>query len=80
VDDKLSVWEQIIEVANKLFVYTDNRQWKKLLDEVFTGSVLFDMSSAGGGDPVTISAKEVCDKWEKGFEGIDAVHHQAEII
>ena len=77
MNDNFSVREQIIEVANKLFVYTDNRQWQKLLDEVFTGSVLFDMSSAGGGEPVTISSKEVCDKWEKGFEGIDAIHHQA---
>ncbi len=77
MDDEFSVREQIIEIVNKLFVYTDNRQWQNLLNEVFTGSVLFDMSSAGGGEPLTISAKEVCDKWEKGFEEIDAVHHQA---
>ena len=77
MENKFSIREQIIEVANKLFVYTDNRQWQKLMEEVFTGSVLFDMSSAGGGEPANISAKEVCDKWEKGFEGIDAIHHQA---
>ncbi len=61
-------------------MYTDSRQWQKLLDEVFTGSVLFDMSSAGGGEPATISAKEVCDKWEKGFEGIDLYTIRQEII
>ena len=77
MNNNFSVREQIIEVANKLFVYTDNRQWQKLLNEVFTGTVLFDMSSAGAGEPVTISANELCDKWEKGFEGIDVIHHQA---
>ncbi len=77
MNNEFSVREQIIEIVNKLFVYTDNRQWQNLLNEVFTESVLFDMSLAGGGKPVTISAKEVCDKWEKGFEGIDAIHHQA---
>ncbi|MBA2562550.1 MAG: hypothetical protein H0V14_06480 [Chitinophagaceae bacterium] len=54
MNENFSIREQIIEVANKLFVYTDNRQWQKLLDEVFTGTALFDMSSAGAGEPVTI--------------------------
>ncbi len=54
MNENFSIREQIIEVANKLFVYTYNRQWQKLLDEVFTGTVLFDMSSAGAGEPVTI--------------------------
>jgi hypothetical protein len=42
--------------------------------------VLFDISSAGGGEVVTISAKEVCDKWEKGSEGIDQYTTRPEII
>lgn len=69
--------EQIIEVANKLFVYTDNRQWQRLREEVFTHTVLFDMASVGAGDAIEKSALEICDNWEKGFEGIDAIHHQA---
>ena len=43
--------EQIVETANKLFVYTDSHQWKKMQEEVFTDSVLFDMSPLGGGYP-----------------------------
>jgi hypothetical protein len=35
------------------------------------------MSSLGAGDPVTLSSKQICDKWEKGFQEIDAIHHQA---
>jgi hypothetical protein len=69
--------EQIIEIVNKLFVYTDNRRWQALLDEVFIDSVLVDMASLGGGEPATLPAKQVCENWSKGFEGIDAVHHQA---
>lgn len=69
--------EEIIEIANKLFVYTDSRQWKMLMNEVFTESVVFDMASAGAGEAVTMSAQEICDTWDRGFKGIDAIHHQA---
>jgi SnoaL-like domain len=77
MEQSFTIREHIVEVVNKLFVYTDNRQWERLLDEVFTEAVMFDMSSAGSGDPVTLPAKEICNMWEKGFQGIDAVHHQA---
>ena len=77
MESQFSIREQVVETVNKLFVYTDDRQWQKLLDEVFSERVLFDMASAGGGEAVRIEAKEICDQWEKGFEGIDAVHHQA---
>ena len=69
--------EQIVETANKLFVYTDSHQWKKMQEEVFTDSVLFDMSSLGAGGPVELPVQQICDMWEKGFSGIDSVHHQA---
>lgn len=77
MENQFTTREQIIEVVNKLFVYTDDRQWQKLQDEVFLESVLFDMSSLGAGEPVILPAKHICDTWQKGFEGIDAVHHQA---
>ncbi len=72
MDDKFSIREQIVEVVNKLFVYTDNRQWDKIIDEVFTDMVLFDMLSAS-----SLSANEICNNWDKGLQGIDAIHHQA---
>jgi hypothetical protein len=68
--------EDIIEVVNKLFVYTDNRMWDKLQDEVFTEQVFFDMSSLGGQKSV-LTSKEICDMWNEGFKGIDAVNHLA---
>ena len=68
--------EQIVEVVNKLFIYTDYQKWDKLLNEVFTGNILFDMSSLGQ-DIKTIPAKEVCEIWQKGFEELDSVNHLA---
>lgn len=68
---------QIAELMNKLFIYTDEKQWQQLIDEVFAEDVLFDMSSAGGGPLKTITAKEICDTWREGLKDLDAVHHQA---
>ncbi len=68
---------ELQELANKLFMYTDAQNWDKLLDEVFTEIVWFDMQSAGGGQPKEMPAKDICEMWRKGFAGLDAVHHQA---
>ncbi len=43
-----SVRDEIVEVINKLFVYTDLQEWEKLQTEVFSDDVFFDMSSMGG--------------------------------
>ena len=58
-------------------MYTDSRDWQKLVDEVFTEYVDFDMSSAGAGAPKNLKALEICKNWKLGFHGIDEVHHQA---
>ena len=58
-------------------MYTDAQQWGKLITEVFAEKVLFDMSSASGEAPQTLTAKAICDMWQQGFSGLDAVHHQA---
>jgi hypothetical protein len=68
---------ELYELANKLFMYVDAQDWDKLLDEVFTENVWFDMQSAGGGEPESIPAKDICTMWSDGFSGLDAVHHQA---
>jgi hypothetical protein len=73
----ISKRDEIIEVVNKLFIYTDERKWQHLLREVFAPQVWFDMSSLGGGEGKELQATDICDMWEKGFQGIDAVHHQA---
>ena len=68
---------ELQELANKLFMYTDAQQWDKILREVFTETVWLDMQSVGGGEPRKMAAKDICEMWRMGFEGLDAVHHQA---
>jgi len=74
--DKFSVRDEIVEVVNRLFIYTDMQEWDKLQKEVFSNSVEFDMSSIGG-DKAEKSAKEICDNWKAGFAGIDSINHLA---
>lgn len=71
-----SIRDEIVEVINKLFVYTDMQEWEKLQSEVFSDNVLFDMSSLGGMNAET-SSKEICELWREGFAGIDSVNHLA---
>lgn len=73
VHDKMD----ITETVNCLFVHTDNREWKELLEKVFADKVFFDMSSMGAGEPETMAARDICAMWEQGFKGLDAIHHQA---
>ena len=75
MENQFTIREQIIEIVKKLFVYTDTRQWQRLIDEVFTGSVLFDMASIGAGDSAHIPAEQIHGK--KGFDGIDSIPHLA---
>jgi hypothetical protein len=73
---KYSIRDEIVEVINKLFIYTDMRDWEKLQMEVFSDDVFFDMSSLGGKKEET-SSKEICKIWANGFIGIDSVNHLA---
>lgn len=68
---------ELTELANKLFMYTDDRQWQLLQEEVFMPEILFDMQSLSGQAAELKQAREVCAMWEIGFAGIDSVHHQA---
>jgi len=69
--------QEITELVNKLFMYTDALQWNRIVTEVFAEQVLFDMSNVNGKPAETLAAKAICDMWSQGFTGIDAVHHQA---
>jgi hypothetical protein len=73
----LNSQQAITEVINKLFVYTDERDWDKLQFEVFDKEVLFDMVSVGAEKVETKLAKDICNMWKNGFQGLDAIHHQA---
>lgn len=69
--------QQLTELANRLFMYTDSRNWQGLVNEVFTPNVYLDMESNGGGPAGTVTAQTIADEWQKGFQELDAVHHQA---
>ena len=69
--------DSVVELVNKLFVYTDNREWSKLISEVFKEEILFDMSSAGAGAAEKKKARDICKMWDEGFAGIDHVHHHS---
>lgn len=71
-----SIRDEIVEVINKLFVYTDMQEWEKLQAEIFSNDVFFDMSSMGGEKAETTS-KAICETWKNGFVGIDSVNHLA---
>ncbi|WP_338875182.1 nuclear transport factor 2 family protein [Spirosoma sp. SC4-14] len=72
VRDKLA----LTELVNRLFMYTDDRNWPGLRNEVFTENVYLDMESNGGAPPGLVTAQSITDGWHKGFQGVDAIHHQ----
>ncbi len=66
--------EKITEVVNKLFIYTDFREWDKLKNEVFDDDVHLDMTSMGG-QQMDTTPGAICAMWEEGFKDLDAVNH-----
>ncbi len=68
--------ENILDTVNKLFLYTDARNWNGLLEEVLAEDVLFDMSSLGAGEPATLKAIQITTMWEQGLKPLEAIHHQ----
>lgn len=68
--------DKIVETVNKLFIETDNKNWKAVSD-IFTQEVLFDMSSMTGSKATKIPSKDIINAWDKGLKGITHLHHQA---
>jgi hypothetical protein len=67
---------EVISVANRLFICTDNRDWQCVRD-VFAPEVLFDMTSLAGGQPVKMTPRQITDGWDQGLKALKAIHHQA---
>jgi hypothetical protein len=72
----LSEQGDVIAVANRLFICTDNRDWS-CVRSVFAPEVLFDMTSLTGGRPGKKTPRQITDLWEQGLKGLKAIHHQA---
>ncbi len=68
--------EQIVEIINRLFYYTDYQDWDKLKSEVLADEVQMDMTSLGAPGAEKWPAQRICDEWATGFKGLDAIHHQ----
>ena len=71
----LSDQQDILRTVNWLFIETDNRNWP-VVRQCLAEEVLFDMSSAGGGEPARLSPQQITDAWEAGLKDVQALHHQ----
>jgi hypothetical protein len=67
--------EEVSDLVTRLFVSGDERRWKDVAS-CFSGKVLLDMSSSGGGKPSRTSPKRIAEIWESGVRGLAASHHQ----
>ncbi len=72
----LSEQNEVIAVADRLFLCTDKRDWQCVKD-VFAPEVLFDMTSLAAGRPEKKTPQQIADGWEQGLKGLKAIHHQA---
>jgi len=68
--------QKITQLINKLYVYTDEQEWNKLHNEVFTEDVWLDMESLGG-PKQTMKATEITGMWAQAYTEVDAVNHLA---
>lgn len=67
--------EEIIRTVNKLFIFTDERNWEGVR-RCLAPEVLLDMSSMGAGEPSVLSGKQIAAGWEEGLRKLQAIHHQ----
>ena len=67
---------EIIEIITALFIGTDERNWKQVM-QCFSDKVLFDMTSLSGGEPATLTPQQIADGWAQGLQKLKAIHHQA---
>ncbi len=56
--------EAVVEVANRLFIGTDDRDWDAVLS-CFADEVLFDMASVTGGAPERMPAQRIVEGWDE---------------
>ncbi len=68
--------QELEDLVTRLFVLTDNLDWRRMLDEILGKEVYFDMHSLTGEEPRELPANAITDEWEKGLRPMKAVHHQ----
>jgi 3-phenylpropionate/cinnamic acid dioxygenase small subunit len=75
-ENALATRLSVEDVVVRLFVATDERDWKTV-ESCFADSFIFDMTSMTGGEPATITPRQVTQMWSEGLKALDHVHHQA---
>jgi SnoaL-like domain len=71
-----NAWRQKTLSSDSLFVGTDERDWNAV-ESCFAESFVFDMTSMTGGEPSSITPRQVTQMWSEGLKPLDYVHHQA---
>jgi hypothetical protein len=66
----------ITQTVNNLFIFTDTHQWGNLQKDVFASHVLLDYSSFAGGEPTSLSSKQIVENWKGFLPGFKHTHHQ----
>ena len=69
IQDKLD----IIDAVNAIFIYTDERDWKRVKD-AFTEEVFHDYSSLGF-EAATLSRDVMVEGWQGFLPGFEATQH-----
>lgn len=76
IETALATRLAVEDVVVKLFVATDERDWNAV-ESCFAESFVFDMTSMTGGQPATMTPRQVAQMWSEGLKPLDHVHHQA---
>jgi len=65
---------EIIETVNRFGWHADQREWDELAS-IFAESVTLDYTSLNGGEPATLSPKEIVGGWSQLLGAFDATQH-----
>ncbi|MCT4638402.1 MAG: nuclear transport factor 2 family protein [Bacteroidales bacterium] len=66
---------EINETISKLFVASDNRDWKTV-ESIFADKVELDYSSMNGNPVVEITPEQITDSWKTILPGFESTYHQ----
>jgi len=68
--------EAIISTLNRLFRFTDGRDWEGVRS-CFAPTVVLDMTSVVGGSPEETTPDAIAEGWRQSLGHLEAIHHQA---
>lgn len=63
------------EIVTKLFVSTDQQDWKSV-QETFSSTVHLDYSSMSGNPAANLNSKDIISSWKSVLPGFEFTHHQ----